>query len=144
MTVRVILHWELPVALQERFAAKKMFIRWSHTCKAFGVKDLILVNVDGLNCQYSDAEINLTVVDTLDEALALVPEDSLVYVEEGGKPLCEFNHPEEATYVFGSDFGELPRADVGFATRNPVNAEVALGVVLYERSKQWPSQSLLH
>lgn len=137
MTVRVILHWELPQALQDRFAAKKMFIRWSHTCKAFGVDELILVNVDGLDAGYGDSEIKITVVDTLEEALASVPEETLVYVEQGGAPLDEFEHPQDATYVFGSDFGELPRADVEFDSAIPVNAEIACGVVLYSRSLVW-------
>lgn len=141
MAPAVILHWELPQALQERFAAKKTFIRWSHTCKAFGVKDLVLINVDGLNCQYGDAELNLTIVDTLEEAVALFDASRLVYVEEGGQDIQEFEHPEDAVYVFGSDFGELPQADLGITTANPLNAEMACGVVLYERSKQWPSLS---
>jgi hypothetical protein len=135
--VRVILHWELPSALQDRFAAKKMFIRWSHTCKAFGVDELILVNVDGLDAAYGDSEIKITVVDTLEEALASVPEETLVYVEQGGAPLDEFEHPQDATYVFGSDFGQLPRADVEFASNIPVNAEIACGIVLYDRSLAW-------
>lgn len=136
--IAVIFHWELPIPLQERFAAKKMFGRISHTCKAFGIKDIILVNVDNLNCGYRDAEINLTVVSNLEEALALVNDSTLVFVEEGGKPLSSFEHPENATYVFGSDFGELERVDVGFKTNNPLHAEVALGVVLYDRSLTWP------
>jgi hypothetical protein len=135
--VKVILHWELPEALQERFAAKKMFIRWSHTCKAFGVKELILINVDDLDCHYGDSEIKLTVVKSLDEAIRKACFLPKVYVEEGGEPLEEFTHPEDCVYIFGSDFGELPRSDVGIKTNNPLNAEMALGIVLYERSKQW-------
>lgn len=136
--VKVILHWELPQALQERFAAKKMFIRWSHTCKAFGVNELILINVDDLDCHYEDSEINLTVVKSLDEAMRRAGSLRTVYVEENGDPLEGFTHPEDCVYIFGSDFGELPQSDVGITTKNALNAEVALGVVLYERSKQWP------
>jgi hypothetical protein len=138
MMVKVILHWELPQALQERFAAKKMFIRWSHTCKAFGVNELILINVDDLDCNYGDSEIKLTVVPTLDEALRRTRGSRVIYVEEGGEPIEGFTHPENCVYIFGSDFGELPQSDVGITTKNALNAEVALGVVLYERSKQWP------
>lgn len=141
MTPAVVLHWELPQALQERFAAKKVFTRWSHTCKAFGVKDIVLVNVDGLDASYGDAEVSLTVVDTLDEALSMFDNNRLVFVEEGGKPIDTYQHKEDAVYVFGSDFGGLPRADLGITTAQPLNAEQACAVVLYERSKQWPSLS---
>ena len=141
MTPAVILHWELPQALQERFAAKKIFTRWSHTCKAFGVKRLVLVDVDELGFEYGDSEIDLSVVNTLDEALSIVDNDKLVYVEEGGAPLETYQHDKDAVYVFGSDYGQLPRADLGITTANPLHAEQACAAVLYERSKQWPSQS---
>lgn len=138
--MRVILHWDLPVALQDRRAAKKAFLRWSITCKAFGINRLIVIDVDDLGIQTNDAELDITLVRSLEEAIALVPEESLVYVERGGVPLDEFKHPEDATYVFGSDFGQLPRADVGFDGNHSVNAEIACGIVLYSRSLAWPSQ----
>lgn len=134
---RVILHWDIPVALQDPLAAKKTFLRWSVTCKAFGINELILIDVDGLGAPTGDNELNLTVVKTLAEAVALVPEESLVYVEQGGVPLKDFEHPQDATYVFGSDFGELPRADVEFACKFGVTADIACGIVLYDRSLTW-------
>jgi hypothetical protein len=130
MSGAVILHWDLPVALQAPQVQKKCFVRWSHTCKAFGVTDICLIDCDALNPWFGDAEVNLSVVGTLDEALALYQDKTPVFVEQGGVPLPLFTHPDDPVYVFGSDYGQLDRSDVEIASDRPLHAETACGIVL--------------
>jgi len=126
----VIAHFSLPVAWHDSHAAKKAYIRWSHTCKAYGVTDIALIDVDSLAYEFGDAEINLTVVSTLDEALAVFPSHNPVYVEEGGTDIASFDYPSSPVFIYGSDFGLLPRADLSLQTIIPLTADVANGIVL--------------
>ena len=135
----VIAHWEPPVALSGDKAQKKLLLRWNHTLKAFGCKRLVMVDVDGLEPFMNDAEMHFQYVSSLEEALALFPDMEPVYVEVEGHPLQDYEHPDKAVYIFGSDFGDLPQATVGVPTHNALHADITCGVVLYDRSfKQWP------
>ena len=126
----VIAHFSLPAAWQTPFAMKKAFTRWSHTCKAFGVTDLCLIDVDGLGVDFGDREMRLRMVDTLEEALFEFPAMTPVYVEEGGTQISKFQWPNEPLFIYGDDFGELPEADLSIPTKNPLNAEIANAIVL--------------
>ena len=129
----VIFHWKNHPSLNTPHAIKKLLNRWSFTCKAFGVYNLIAITDDKL--QLNDTEINFTTKNTLEEALK--GKENIVYLEEGGEPLEDFTHPKNATYVFGSDYGEL-KADntISISTNNALHAEITCGVVLYHRSTQ--------
>ena len=128
----VIAHFEIPVAWQNNHAMKKAFIRWSHTCKAYGVRNLCLIDPDSLRPAFGDAEINLAIVQNLQDAIDLFPEHTPVYVEQGGEDLSSFKYyfPENPVFIFGSDFGELPKADVSINTDIPLVAEIACGIIL--------------
>jgi len=130
----VIFHWHNHKSLNTPHAIKKLLNRWSFTCKAFGVKNLIAITDESI--QLNDAEINFTVFKTLDEALR--DKIDIVYIELGGTPLENLRHPKNATYVFGSDFGGL-KADeaITINTNNALHAEVACGIVLHHRGYQW-------
>lgn len=111
--------------------AKKAFIRWSHTCKAFGVFDLCLIDVDRLGYAFGDSEIRLLQAHDLDEALSFYPDHTPVYVEQGGVDIGQFAWPEgDPVFIYGDDFGELPRADLSIRTANALTAEVTNGIVL--------------
>ena len=126
----VIAHFSLPAVWQEPKASKKAFIRWSHTCKAFGVRDLCLINVDGLDVAFGDTELSLKSAETLDEALSFYPDLTPVYVEQGGVDVGEFEWPENPVFIYGDDFGVLPKSDLSVATLNPLNAEITNGIIL--------------
>lgn len=126
----VVAHFSLPEVWQTRKAMKKAFTRWSHTCKAFGVTDICLIDVDELNPKFGDSEINLKIAWYLEEALGFYPDHTPVFVEQGGADISEFEWPERPLFVYGDDFGELPRADLSIPTLNPLNAEIANAVVL--------------
>jgi len=130
----VIFHWHNHKSLNTPHAIKKLLNRWSFTCKAFGIKNLIAITDDPL--QLNDIEINFSVFPTLENAL--IGKKNIVYIEIGGTKLEDFKHPKEATYVFGSDYGGL-KADnaVTISTNNALHAEVACGVILYDRSLEW-------
>lgn len=130
----VVFHWENHPSLHSPHIVKKLLNRWSFTCKAFGVYNLIAVTDEPL--KLSDAEINFSTATSLSEALK--GKDNIIYLEEGGTPLTTFAHSVNATYVFGSDYGELDVDNcVSINTRIPLHAEVACGIVLEHRSTQW-------
>lgn len=126
----VIAHFSLPVAWQNAHAMKKAFIRWSHTCKAFGVRDLCLIDVDDLSPHFGDAQIRTRVVADLPAALAEFPSHKPVFVEQGGAPLEEYKFPENPVFVYGDDFAMLQKADVEIKSALPLNAEMANAIVL--------------
>ena len=130
----VIFHWENHKSLNTPHATKKLLNRWSFTCKAFGITDLIAVT--DADIKLGDTEINFTVVDNLSEALS--GRENIVFIEVGGVDISDFKHPENATYVFGSDYGGLgAEGAISINTNIALHAEVACGVVLYHRSTQW-------
>lgn len=114
-----------------------MMSRWTHTLKAFGVENFVLVDVDKTNPFINDSEIHSMVVGSLEEAVAMFPDLDHVYVEEGGTQLSVFHHPENAVYIFGSDYGELHLRTVGIPTAIPLHADIACGIVLNDRSNRW-------
>ena len=131
----IVAHWDNPAALLTEKAAKKMLQRWTHTAKCFGVNEIRFVEVDPLP-PHNDAEMNIAAYATLDEALKGLK--TIRYVEQGGKPLGKL--PKNAAFVFGSDFSELPRADISLNTVHGLHADMACGIVLAAWSDQWRSQ----
>lgn len=133
----VVFHWQNHTSLNTPHAIKKLLNRWSFTCKAFGVYNLIAITSEHI--QLKDTEINFKTHPTLKEALD--NKDDIIYIELDGESLEDFKHPENATYVFGSDFGTL-QADkkVTINTNNALHAEVACGVILHHRTSQWHIQ----
>lgn len=122
----IVAHWELPAVLSGH-QSKKLFTRWSHTAKAFGITELRFVEREPMP-PFGDQEIQLKTYPTLDEAIKGL--DNLVYFEEGGQPLSEFTFPDDPVFVFGSDYGELPKADVSINTVSALHADIACGIAL--------------
>lgn len=135
--ISIIAHWELPAALKDPRAQKKLWVHWSHTAKAFGCTRIALVDVDGDCPPFGDEEIQLTMHSDLEDAIKNTPEDH-IFVEQGGAPLGKFIHPPHATYVLGSNYGELERADVAIDTDGPLHSVISLGIILSHRRSQWP------
>jgi len=126
----ICFHWELPASISANpKAVKKLLLHWSHTAKCFGIKDIYLIDVDKTGAFIGDNQVNCKVIKSLDEL-----KGKLVFVEQGGKSLTEFKHPKDCIYVFGSDYGSLPKADVSIEAELPLYAEQACAIVLYDRS----------
>lgn len=77
-----------------------------------------------------------------DFILHLPQNTSLVCVEMGGTPLCEFDHPKQAVYLLGAEDSGLPNTIIKKARRvvsipslriNSYNVSVAGSIVLYDR-----------
>lgn len=139
MPACIIAHWSLPEALTGALAQKKMWVRWSHTMKAFGASTICLIGSEIPS--FGDEEMELLTASSLHAALdhARFSGMNKVFVELGGSPMASFVHPESAVYVFGSDYSSgLPQADIEIDTVGPLHAEVACGVVLSHRRAQWP------
>lgn len=132
---KIIAHWDLPAALLPEKPAKKLLQRWTHTAKCFGVYDLAFIEVEPLP-PHNDAEMNVVVYDSLEAALAEA-DGPVFYVEQGGQPLNEVQIPKNAVFVFGSDFSELPKADIGIDTVHGLHADVACSIVLAAWSEKW-------
>ena len=130
----VIFHWKNHPSLNIPHAIKNLLKKWSYTCKAFGVYNLIAITDDDI--KMSDTEINFSTEKTLEDALK--DKKNIIYLEEGGTPLSKFKHPENATYVFGSDYGGLQVDNaISIEAKIPLFADKAVGIVLYTRSQQW-------
>ena len=127
----IVAHWELPEAWKSGFAAKKAFTRWSHTAKAFGQTELRFVESKSDPMpQFGDQEVSVSAYPSLDAALEGLDAGRLVYIEEGGEALETYPFPEDPVFIFGSDYSQLPKADVSLNTIIPLHADVALGIVL--------------
>jgi len=132
----VIFHWATPTGLNTPHGVKKLLSRWNLTCKACGITDLLCITEEDI--RMSDAEVTFRTFKTLDEALDVVCGE-VVFIEQGGKDLWTFEHPREATYVFGSDFSNLDKYEnkISIPSLLPFHAEVAAGIVLAHRYSQW-------
>lgn len=85
-------------------------------------------------------------LENVDDLLTVVPEGAaLVCVElvVGATPLPEFEHPENAFYVFGPEDGSVPQALVDAAdsvvyvpTVGCLNLAASVNVVLYDRTSK--------
>lgn len=133
----IIAHWELPAALANAKANKKMISRWMHTAKAFGVDEVVLIDVDGLEPFYNDAEMKLFVVPDLPAALEVAKDKTPVYIEVGGADINNFEFPSNPVFIFGSDYGSLPQADVSINTAVSLHCDIMCGVVLAYWRGQW-------
>lgn len=124
----IIAHWDIPQAWDSH-AQKKYWIRWSHTAKAFGITKICMVETDPCP-EWGDAEIELTRVKTLDEALEHFSDYTPVFIEQGGRDYQKYKYPKNPVFVVGGDYGSLPHGDVSIDTGRPLHADISLGIVL--------------
>jgi len=134
---------------------EKIISFWRINAKAFGIKKLIIVNIDDLPVTCGDLEIEFEVYHTLEEVLKKYSEYTFVFLECARKvegidfiPLKNFNHPtDNVLYIFGSDYSTLNLSELkekGYLEDNfvvsietgskiPLWAHTAMSIVLYDR-----------
>lgn len=135
---------------------EKIISFWRINMKAFGVKKLIIVNIDHLPVSCGDLEIEFEVYDSLEEVLKKYSNYTFVFLECAQKevegidfiPLKDFKHPEgDVLYIFGSDYSVLNLTELkekGYLENNfvvsietetniPLWAHTAMSIVLYDR-----------
>lgn len=90
--------------------------------------------------------IPLSGVDDLMEGVAAGMQLVCVELVEGATPLPEFDHPDNAYYLFGPEDGTLDQAVIDRAdavvfipTRGCLNLAAAVNVVLYDRLAKAPA-----
>lgn len=139
MKPTVACYWELPDALQATpFAIKKWAMLWTHTIKAFGVHNLVVIDQQGTAPTLGDAELTYHIVTCPTRLFELYPDHKVVHVETGGRDIRHYSHPDDALYVFGGNYDDrqpiFPGSDcIAIDSRRPMHAETALSVVLYDR-----------
>jgi tRNA(Leu) C34 or U34 (ribose-2'-O)-methylase TrmL len=107
-----------------------------------GVDSFTIIDLTDKNeyKNYSSKHHETHSVKTLDEALAFYPNHTKVFMVQGGQPLKDFTHPENAVYVFGPDIvgqeHETVNADVtvGIPTVSFLWTVEALSITLYDRT----------
>ena len=97
---------------------------WRTTAKNLGCTTLVMVDLStgeiGLNYTHSDEDIEFVRVSSLDDALALRPDATQIFLEErrvvpDAIKLSEFSHPNDAIYIVGPDsFGLQPSEERTF------------------------------
>jgi len=134
---------------------EKIISFWRINMKAFGVKKLIIVNIDNLPVACGDLEIEFEVYNTLEEVLKKYSDYTFVFLECAQQidgidfiPLKNFNHPtDNVLYIFGSDYSVLNLSELkekGYLEDNfvvsieteskiPLWAHTAMSIVLYDR-----------
>jgi len=130
----IIFHWDTPKGLDTPHGKKKLLSRWNLTCKAFGITNIMCVTDEDI--KMGDAEVNFRTFKTLHDAIESST-STLIYVEQGGIDYSHFEHPENATYIFGSDYEGLKHSDISISSLLPIHAETAAGIVLAHRYQQW-------
>jgi len=69
---------------------------WGMAMRSFNVERLTMFPVTGIQCKFLDE------YETVEEVLASKPHLTTVFVDENGETeLKDFEHPEDALYVFG-------------------------------------------
>ena len=134
---------------------EKIISFWRLNMKAFGVKKLIIVNIDNLPVTCGDLEIEFEVYNTLEEVLKKYSDYTFVFLECAQQidgidfiPLKNFNHPtDNVLYIFGSDYSVLNLSElkekgylegnfvvsIGTGSTIPLWAHTAMSIVLYDR-----------
>lgn len=128
--------------------------RLIYDCRNMGCDKLLVVDkTEHHTCDYygnGDGLIDYETYSTLKEIEAAYPDSTFVYLEDGATideagyaatELPDFNHPADAVYVVGPDFGQtavlIPdREEKEWVTVpgiNSIYAESVLAIVLHDR-----------
>lgn len=93
MTVIIVGHWE-----KSWQAPLNEFDLWIHPLREFGIDEIHMTPISGVGIQHR----RIKEYHSLDEILGKYSDLTTVYVDESAPyTLQEFEHPENALYVFG-------------------------------------------
>ena len=142
--ISVIIHWDHKKPMDAN-NKRYIFQLWDYACRSHGIApaNALFVDLEG-----SLGAMNLAnpVVSSLEEALSIAGKDDLtpVYVHGSGKQeLPNFEHPENAVYIFGPNYDKLKLPDEALSVRIPLYAEPkdmfsqsCLPIILYDRFRR--------
>ena len=139
--MKAIIHWDHKTRMNHD-NMRYMYQYWDYSCRGFGLEPSSFVFVD-LEGTLAGLNPPNKIFDTLEEALDSFPDFIPVYIHGSGKTkLSEFNHPENAVYIFGPNWDSMAVPEdavcVSIPAPDPVIgidlfSHVALGIVLYDR-----------
>ena len=111
---------------------------WHYPLRDFGVDDLAMTPVSGI---FTDRVKEFHSVELMVEHYGL---PIIICTEDGENDLDEFNHPEDALYLFNrTSGGNLPvKADYTLRIETKLNKGMLWGhqaasIILYDRFKKW-------
>ena len=143
--IAIVIHWERAAWALRKDALRKIQKWHTFAMKPFGVTRLLIVDLDGNNPLWSDAEMQVTNHDTLEDALKQLPGYTPVYVEAGLENsinLESYIHPTvDTVYIFGSDYstGKMDPGDADvIEIEQPTGLHIMwvpipIGIVLHDR-----------
>lgn len=131
---KLLFHWDdNEVLLADAHAQAKLLKQWTHTAKAFGIYDLLIIGNSPVS---GDVEITIEKFATYQEARDAYIDSQFVLLTEDGQDISAFAPPDgEVIYALGSNYANpiahTGDATVGIAAAVPLWDVVAAGIVLH-------------
>jgi hypothetical protein len=142
--ISVIVHWDHKKPMDVN-NMRYIYQLWDYVCRSHGLapKNTIFVDLEGSLAGLSPPN---PIVHTLEEALSIAGKDDLtpVYVHGSAEvDLTNFEHPENACYIFGPNYDLMKLPEGAISVRIPLFAEpmdmfsqTCLPIVLYDRFRR--------
>lgn len=131
---RLCFHWDEAEAFKKSDTARKKLLKqWTHTAKAFGVFDLIVVGAKANIPVIKDLEINIEVFSSYADVRTAYDNSEYVVITETGKGEVAF--PKDCIFVVGSNYSN-PQENEGdilvkIEADIPLWDVVAAGIILH-------------
>jgi len=132
---KLCFHWDGAEAFRkDEVAKKKLLKQWTHTAKAFGIFNLIVIGDRDAIPIIGDIEVSIEYFDKYSDVRDIYPDEKYVVLTEKGKREVEF--PEDCIFVVGSNYAD-PQENkgdilVGIKSGIPLWDVVAAGIILHK------------
>ena len=138
MGVNIAVFWPGDDFIKSNFGAKRWLSFYIYVMQAFEADTLCLIGAPDISMGY---DIVLKQYVTVEEMLAEFPNHKIVsFVGTANKTLQEYEHPKDALYLFGNDYGDVPNvSEDKLRIDNSKNIKTlwshnCVSIVLYDRS----------
>lgn len=134
----LVFHWDDAAAFSKSdMARKKLLKQWTHTAKAFGVYNLMIIGDPASIPVVEDLEMTVQDFATYDAVRAAYPTHVYVVMTEVGEPIESITFPAEPSFlVAGSNYANpvINEGDitVSITALLPLWDVVAAGIVLHK------------
>lgn len=101
--IGAIAHWAVKAGISMS-DARHIYQRFDYVCRGFQVDKLAFVDAD----ETFPLSVPEEIVGSLEEALALFPGCTPVYLDKNGPAvMAGYKHPADAVYIVGPDYGAM-------------------------------------
>ena len=135
---KLAFHWDDAEALQSSaLTQKKLLKQWTHTAKAFGIYNLIIIgDVDNIP-KILDLELSIEYFNTEDNLREAYPDGQYILLTESGEDIETFTMPAgDSIFLLGSNYEDPIEMDkdykIGITANIPLWDVVAAGIVLHK------------